>query len=146
MQSPTQTILVGWGYLNLVVPAPIEQRENTIVWCDRPLAMLPKPMVPDNSIALLPAVEAHGSIGLIPDFTATDGLASRRVVSVLPHWDMLEPYAGKIHAVYVSGRHVAIGLACFAGNFYILKYSTLKLNKHNEKTWTSRRHELSVCD
>ena len=61
-----------------------------------------------NGAAILTAVKAHGGIGLVPDFTAAASLASGRVVSVLPKWEMLEPYAGKIYAVYVPGRHIAL--------------------------------------
>ena len=61
-----------------------------------------------NGAAILTAVKAHGGIGLMPDFTAAAGLASSHVVKVLPKWEMLEPYAGKIYAVYVPGRHIAL--------------------------------------
>ena len=67
----------------------------------------------NNSAAILAAVEAHGGIGLMPDFTAAAGLASGRVVKVLSKWEMLEPYAGKIYAVYVPGRHIALKMRAF---------------------------------
>lgn len=74
---------------------------------------VPNRLTINNSAAILTAVKAHGGIGLMPDFTAASGLASGRVVSVLPTWKMLEPYAGKIYAVYVPGRHIALKTRAF---------------------------------
>lgn len=62
----------------------------------------------NNSAAIMAAVEEGGGIGLVPDFAARAALAARRVRAVLPDWELAEPYAGTVHAVYVPGRHIAL--------------------------------------
>lgn len=66
----------------------------------------------NNSAAILSAVEARGSIGLIPDFTAAQALADSRIVTVLPDWTLAAPYTGAVHAVYTPGRHLALKRGC----------------------------------
>lgn len=60
----------------------------------------------NNSAAIMAAVEQDGGIGLVPDFAAA--LAAGRVVQVRPEWQLAEPYAGSVHAVYIPGRHIAL--------------------------------------
>lgn len=62
----------------------------------------------NNSAAIIAAVEAGGGIGLVPDFAARAALDAGRVVQVLPEWELCEPYAASIHAVYIPGRHIAL--------------------------------------
>jgi DNA-binding transcriptional LysR family regulator len=58
-------------------------------------------------------VEAGGGIGLVPDFTAKSALNEGRVRQVLPEWELCEPYAGAVHAVYMPGRHLALKVRAF---------------------------------
>jgi DNA-binding transcriptional LysR family regulator len=62
----------------------------------------------NNSAAILSMVEAGGGIGLVPDFTAHAALQRRSVQRVLPEWELCEPYAGAVHAVYVPGKNLAL--------------------------------------
>lgn len=60
----------------------------------------------NNSVAIVAMVERDAGIGLVPDFSAADGLAAGRLVTVLDDWDILEPYVGTAYAVYTPTRHV----------------------------------------
>lgn len=62
----------------------------------------------NNSCAILAAIENDAGIGLVPDFTAAQAIKAGRVSQVLKSWKLIEPYAGKVHAVYVPGRHIAL--------------------------------------
>jgi DNA-binding transcriptional LysR family regulator len=62
----------------------------------------------NNSAAIMAAVEQGGGIGLVPDFAAQAALEAKRVTAVLPGWQLAEPYAGTVHAVYMPGRHIAL--------------------------------------
>lgn len=67
----------------------------------------------NNSAAILAMVEAGGRIGLVPDFTARAALDAGRVQLVLPDWELCEPYAGAVHAVYMPGKHLALKVRAF---------------------------------
>lgn len=62
----------------------------------------------NNSAAIMAMVEAHGGIGLVPDFSAQAALASGAVQHVLPDWAMGEPYTGTVYAVYTPGPHLPL--------------------------------------
>ena len=51
-------------------------------------------------------LEGDAGIGLVPDFSLGSALDEGRVVTVLPEWDILEPYIGTAYAVYTPTRHV----------------------------------------
>lgn len=74
---------------------------------------VPSRLTINNSAAILAMVEAGGGIGLVPDFTARAALQERRVCQVLPEWELCEPYAGAVHAVYMPGRHLALKVRAF---------------------------------
>ncbi|KAF1004788.1 MAG: HTH-type transcriptional regulator PgrR [Luteibacter sp.] len=67
----------------------------------------------NNSAAILGMVEAHGGIGLVPDFTARAALAQERVTHVLADWRIDAPYTGTVHAAYTPGRHLALKVRAF---------------------------------
>jgi DNA-binding transcriptional LysR family regulator len=61
----------------------------------------------NNSAAIMKVVEDDAGIGLIPDFTAQEGIAAKRLYRVLPQWTPAGAYqARKVHAVYSPTRHV----------------------------------------
>ncbi|MEJ2792044.1 LysR substrate-binding domain-containing protein [Iodobacter sp. LRB] len=62
----------------------------------------------NNSAAIMAMVQAHGGIGLVPDFSAQAALASGTVQHVLPTWVMGEPYTGTVYAVYTAGPHLPL--------------------------------------
>ncbi|QDL56809.1 LysR family transcriptional regulator [Rhodoferax aquaticus] len=62
----------------------------------------------NNSAAIMAMVQAHGGIGLVPDFSAQAALASGAVHHVLPDWAMGEPYTGTVYAVYTPGPHLPL--------------------------------------
>jgi DNA-binding transcriptional LysR family regulator len=62
----------------------------------------------NNSGAIMAMVQAHGGIGLVPDFSAQAALASGSVQQVLPDWEMGEPYTGTVYAVYTPGPHLPL--------------------------------------
>jgi DNA-binding transcriptional LysR family regulator len=62
----------------------------------------------NNSAAIMAMVQAHGGIGLVPDFSAQAALASGVVQHVLPDWAMGEPYTGTVYAVYTPGPHLPL--------------------------------------
>lgn len=74
---------------------------------------VPARLTINNSAAILAMVEAGGGIGLVPDFTARAALDERRVLQVLPEWELCDPYAGAVHAVYMPGRHLALKVRAF---------------------------------
>jgi DNA-binding transcriptional LysR family regulator len=74
---------------------------------------VPARLTINNSAAILATVEAGGGIGLVPDFTARAALDAQRVRQVLPEWELCEPYAGAVHAVYMPGRHLALKVRAF---------------------------------
>ncbi len=74
---------------------------------------VPARLTINNSAAILAMVEAGGGIGLVPDFTAREALDAQRVRQVLPDWELCEPYAGAVHAVYMPGRHLALKVRAF---------------------------------
>lgn len=74
---------------------------------------VPARLTINNSAAILAMVEAGGGIGLVPDFTARAALDQRRVLQVLPEWELCDPYAGAVHAVYMPGRHLALKVRAF---------------------------------
>ncbi|MBY0574360.1 MAG: LysR family transcriptional regulator [Undibacterium sp.] len=61
-----------------------------------------------NSAAILAVVEAGGGIGMVPNFAAASALKHGRVVQVLKQWTVVEPHSGKVYAVYVPGRYIAL--------------------------------------
>lgn len=74
---------------------------------------VPARLTINNSAAILAMVEAGGGIGLVPDFTARAALDAQRVHQVLPEWELCDPYAGAVHAVYMPGRHLALKVRAF---------------------------------
>ena len=74
---------------------------------------VPTRLTINNSAAIMSAVLANGGIGLVPDFTAAPALASGQAVQILSEWQLIEPYAGSVHAVYVPGRHIALKTRAF---------------------------------
>lgn len=64
--------------------------------------------VVNNSSAIMAMVEAHGGIGLVPDFSARAALERGTVQVVLTDWAMGEPYTGTVYAVYTSGPHLPL--------------------------------------
>lgn len=62
----------------------------------------------NNSAAIMAMVQAHGGIGLVPDFSAQAALASGAVQHVLPDWTMGVPYTGTVYAVYTPGPHLPL--------------------------------------
>lgn len=67
----------------------------------------------NNSAAIIAAVEVDGGIGLVTDFAAQPALDAGRVQRVLPGWEMDQQHTRSIHAVYISGRHVALKIRAF---------------------------------
>lgn len=80
---------------------------------DKVSISVPARLTINNSAAILAMVEAGGGIGLVPDFTAYAALDQGRVRQVLPEWELCEPYAGAVHAVYMPGRHLALKVRAF---------------------------------
>ncbi|KWR91309.1 LysR family transcriptional regulator [Cupriavidus sp. IDO] len=74
---------------------------------------IPPRLTLNNSLAIVTMVERDAGIGLVPDFSAADGLADGRLVTVLDDWDILEPYVGTAYAVYTPTRHVAPKVRAF---------------------------------
>jgi DNA-binding transcriptional LysR family regulator len=62
----------------------------------------------NNSGAILAMTQAHGGVGLVPDFTAQSALHTGQVRHVLPQWKFAPPYTGEVHAVYASSRHLPL--------------------------------------
>jgi DNA-binding transcriptional LysR family regulator len=62
----------------------------------------------NNSGAILSMIQAHGGVGLVPDFTAQSALHAGQVQHVLPKWAFAPPYTGEVHAVYASARHLPL--------------------------------------
>ncbi len=60
----------------------------------------------NNSVAIAGAVEAGAGIRLIPDFSARGGLASGRLVEVLPDWGFGAPYKRDVSVLYLPGPNV----------------------------------------
>ncbi|WP_454741208.1 LysR family transcriptional regulator [Cupriavidus necator] len=67
---------------------------------------IPPRLTLNNSLAIMTMVERDAGIGLVPDFSLGSALDEGRVVTVLPDWDILEPYIGTAYAVYTPTRHV----------------------------------------
>jgi DNA-binding transcriptional LysR family regulator len=80
---------------------------------DRVVVSVPARVTINNSAAILAMVEAGGSLGLVPDFTARAALAEGRVVQVLPDWQLDEPSMGAVHAVCMPGKHLALKVRAF---------------------------------
>jgi DNA-binding transcriptional LysR family regulator len=93
--------------------APFGERWTLQRGDERVSISVPARCTMNNSAAILATVEAHGGIGLVPDFTARAALQEQRVRPVLPEWEMCEPYAGAVHAVYLPGRHLALKVRAF---------------------------------
>lgn len=74
---------------------------------------VPSRLTINNSVALLAAVEAGSGIGLLPNFTARAALEQGRVQQVLTDWELDEPYAGNVYAVYPPGPHLALKVRAF---------------------------------
>lgn len=74
---------------------------------------VPSRLTINNSVALLAAVEAGSGIGLLPNFTARAALEQGRVRQVLADWELDEPYAGNVHAVYPPGPHLPLKVRAF---------------------------------
>ena len=72
-----------------------------------------------------PQQAIRNGIGLVPDFTARAALAGQRVVPVLSEWELCEPYAGAVHAVYMPGRHLALKVRAFID--YLVDAHTAKV-------------------
>jgi DNA-binding transcriptional LysR family regulator len=60
-----------------------------------------------NSLALATAVAGGAGIGLVPEFSAAQGLADGTLVRVLPEWDLGETYQRSAYLIYAAGPHVA---------------------------------------
>ena len=74
---------------------------------------VPSRLTINNSVALLAAVEAGSGIGLLPNFTARAALEQGRVRQVLAEWQLDEPYAGNVYAVYPPGPHLPLKVRAF---------------------------------
>lgn len=62
----------------------------------------------NNSAAIMAMTEAHGGIGLVPDFSAKTALANGKVQVVLPDWALAKPYTGTVYAAYTPGPHLPL--------------------------------------
>ena len=60
-----------------------------------------------NSLALAAVVAGGAGIGLIPEFSAAQGLADGTLVRVLPDWQLTETYERAAYLIYTAGPHVA---------------------------------------
>lgn len=60
-----------------------------------------------NSLALATAVAGGAGIGLVPGFSAAQGLADGTLVRVLPGWELVDTYQRSAYLVYAAGPHVA---------------------------------------
>ena len=60
-----------------------------------------------NSLALAAVVAGGAGIGLIPEFSAAQGLADGTLVRVLPDWRLTETYERAAYLIYTAGPHVA---------------------------------------
>ncbi len=60
-----------------------------------------------NSLALATAVAGGAGIGLVPAFSAAQGLADGSVVRVLPQWQLSETYQRSAYLLYSAGPHLA---------------------------------------
>ena len=67
----------------------------------------------NNSAAIMAMVEADGGIGLVSDFAARPALEAGTVQRVLTGWAIDQRHARAVHAVYVSGRHIALKIRAF---------------------------------
>jgi len=67
----------------------------------------------NNSIAIATAAAGGSGIGLIPEFSAREGIASGRLVEVLPDWDFDVPYRRDAALVYLPGPHVPNKIRAF---------------------------------
>ncbi len=67
----------------------------------------------NNSIAIAATAQAGGGIGLIPDFSARDGLESGRLVEVLSDWCLGVPYRRDVSMLYLPGPHLPHKIRAF---------------------------------
>ncbi|CCK00964.1 Transcriptional regulator, LysR family [Cronobacter sakazakii 701] len=54
----------------------------------------------------LDAVKRHLGIGSLPRFTASDALAAGEIVQVLPEWEFISSYSGRLWLLWSTGRHM----------------------------------------
>lgn len=54
----------------------------------------------------LDAVKRHLGIGSLPRFTASDALAAGEIVQVLPAWEFISSYSGRLWLLWSAGRHM----------------------------------------
>lgn len=54
----------------------------------------------------LDAVKRHLGIGSLPRFTASDALAAGEIVQVLPEWEFISSYSGKLWLLWSTSRHM----------------------------------------
>lgn len=60
-----------------------------------------------NSLALAAAVSGGAGIGLVPEFSAAQGLSDGMLVRVLPEWQLTGTYERAAYLVYTAGPHLA---------------------------------------
>ncbi|ABU78528.1 LysR family transcriptional regulator [Cronobacter sakazakii] len=54
----------------------------------------------------LDAVKRHLGIGSLPRFTASDALAAGEIVQVLPEWEFISSYSGRLWLLWSTSRHM----------------------------------------
>lgn len=70
-------------------------------------------MTLNNSIAIALAAATGSGIGLIPEFSARDGIDAGRLVEVLPEWEFEAPYRRDAALVYLPGPHLPNKIRAF---------------------------------
>ena len=80
---------------------------------DRVTVTVPSRFTLNNSIAIAAAAEAGSGIGLIPEFSASAGLTSGRLVEVFPEWSFDAPYRRDASLVHMPGPHVPNKIRAF---------------------------------
>ncbi len=61
----------------------------------------------NHSEMRLAAIEASLGVGCVPDFVASEALASGRVVQLLPEWTFDSHYQGKAQLLFTASRYTA---------------------------------------
>ncbi|KAB0893429.1 LysR family transcriptional regulator [Cronobacter sakazakii] len=70
----------------------------------------------------LDAVKRHLGIGSLPRFTASDALAAGEIVQVLPEWEFISSYSGRLWLLWSTSRHMPAKIRAF------IDYLTEKLS------------------
>ena len=70
----------------------------------------------NNSEALRELALAGAGIALLPDFSAAEGLASGRLVQVLPGWRTVGAFGGRIYAIRAYSPHVPRAVQAFVAH------------------------------